>query len=143
MPTPGFRELAGRVEYTAASQRDDYTAPVSVALAGRVARMTPGVHLRPIFGVADDRIEARYWLTAAQARELQRDRVFASPYVLVGTNSNTGLARAMKDAGLTLPDRVSQGGGVLGEFPGIDLDVGEDVPKERWASFGIGFKAAH
>lgn len=132
-----FQRLAGRVEFTSAAQRTDYTPPADVRLAGRVAKMSWGFTLRPLLGEPDNRLEAVYWLTPVQAEQLQRDRVFSATYALVGTNSNSGIARAMRDAGLTLPRRVSEGGGLLGEFPGVDLEPGPEIPAEQWGRYGI------
>ncbi len=126
-----------RVEFGSTAQRTDYRPPPNPARAGRISRMTPGVTLRPILSEPDHRLEAEYWLTAAQVRALTRDRVFSGAYVLIGRNSNSAMARAMREAGLALPDRVARGGGLLGEFPGIDLDPGDDVPVSRWREYGL------
>lgn len=126
-----------RVEFGSTAQRTDYRAPENLERAGRIARMTPGVILRPVLGEPDNRLEAEYWLSAAQVESLLRDRVFALPYHLVGRNSNSAMARAMREAGLALPAPVADGGGLLGEFPGIDLDPGPDIPRDRWVEFGV------
>lgn len=136
-PSEGVEARPLRVEFGSTAQRTDYRAPDDFAKAGRISRMTPGVILQPIFGEPDNRAEAEYWLTEAQVKQLTRDRVFALPYVLVGRNSNSAMARAMREAGLALPARVARGGGLLGEFPGIDLDPGPEIPQEKWAAFGI------
>lgn len=126
-----------RVEFGSTAQRTDYQPPGNVARAGRIARMTPGVILQPILSTPDNRIEAEYDLTDQQVRSLLRDRVFAAPYSLLGRNSNSAMAAAMRDAGLALPQRVARGGGLLGEFPGINLTPGPDIPIERWPDFGV------
>ena len=130
-------DLAGRVEFTSATLRRDYSPPTDPRSAARITRMTRGVALTPIMGAADNRLEAHYDLTLEQARSLQRDRVFSRTYSLLGPNSNSGMARALRDAGLALPDRVAAGSGMLGEFPGIEMDPGEDVPPSGWLSLGI------
>jgi hypothetical protein len=43
----------------------------------------------------------------------------------------------MESCGLGLPRRVLNSGGVLGEFPGIDLDPGPEVPEGEWGVFGL------
>lgn len=126
-----------RVEFGSTAQRTDYRSPSDLRRAGRVSRMTPGVILHPIFSPPDNRIEAEYFLSEAQMKSLRRDRVFSVPYELIGRNSNAAMARALRDAGLALPQRVERGGGVLGEFPGIDLDVGRDIEPERWGEYGV------
>ncbi|MCB9848230.1 MAG: hypothetical protein H6814_07420 [Phycisphaeraceae bacterium] len=123
----GHDELNQVVEFTTESYRADYAErrdATGALLAPRVARMTPGVRLRPAFGDADDRLEAEWTITVEQARALERDRVWDTPYVLIGTNSNSAMAAALRDAGLEVPVHVRAGGGALGEFPGIDLALG-------------------
>lgn len=127
-----------RIEFTNASLRRDYRAPSDPALGGRVCRMNAGLPLHPVFGEADNRIEAVYWLTAHQFEELTRDRVWSAGYSLLGTNSNSGMARVLKDVGLSLPPRVRDGGGILGEFPGIDRDPGPEIQRSQWERYGIG-----
>lgn len=131
-----------RVEFGSTAQRPDYQPPRGQAAAGRVSRMTPGAILQPIMGVPDNRLEAEYWLTPSQVESLTRDRVFTARYELVGKNSNAAMARALRDAGLTLPARVARGAGLLGEFPGIDLDVGSDIARSRWPDFGVFIRPA-
>jgi hypothetical protein len=126
-----------RIEFGSTAQRTDYTAPRDFTKAARVSRMTPGVPLQPILSSPDNRLEAEYWLTEAQAKLLRRDRVFSAPYELTARNSNAAMARALKDAGLALPARVAQGAGLLGEFPGINLDPGKDIAPSRWTEYGI------
>lgn len=137
-PEP-YEELSGRVEYTTVALRSDYEPWSDTSGAPRVGRMSRGRILCPLpFGpAADNRLEATYTLTVEQARILQRDRIFDQPYVLVGTNSSSGLRRVMEEAGLRLPEHVLRGGGVFGEFPGVQLSPGEELPPERWASHGL------
>lgn len=133
--------LDGRVEYTTAGLRGDYrppTGPAASPALPRVVRYTPGRTLRPfIGGDGDERLEATYELTLDQARCLQQDRLFSAPYALVGSNSSSGLRAAMEGCGLSLPAAVLAGGGVTGEFPGIDRSAGEEIPPERWPAFGF------
>lgn len=136
LPSGGTGVLAERVEFTSAALRDDYRSP-DEPIAPRVARMTRGRALRPLTGVPDNRLEARYVITAAQARALQRDRLYARPYALLGPNSNSGLRRTMEDAGLSMPASAINAGGALGEFPGVELDPGPELPVEQWGRFGV------
>jgi hypothetical protein len=127
-----------RVEFTAAMLRRDYRYTRDRGGSPRVARMRGGPLNPPAFcGPPDNRLEATYELTPEQARCLARDRLFSTPYALLGANSNAGLRRVMSECGCALPPHVLAGGGWLGEFPGIDADVGEDVPETRWGEFGI------
>lgn len=126
----GYADLDGVVEFTSEVMRRDYVArrgEDGALVAPRVARMTPGVRLRPVVGDPKERPEARWSITPAQARVLRRDRVWGAPYVLIGANSNSAMAAALRAAGLELPERVRDGGGVFGEFPGIDLPLGEPL----------------
>lgn len=134
-----FPELRPRIEFTSAFLRADYEPAADQAERPRVGRMTPGRPLGPppFAPVPDNRLEATYTLTLAQARALQRDRLFAEPYVLLGANSSSGLRRALEEVGLALPDRVLRGGGFLGEFPGIDIAPGAEIGVEEWPRFGL------
>ena len=108
----GFDELDGVVEFTSEALRRNYTElrDASGALvAPRVARMTRGVRLRPVVGDPKERVEARWAITVAQARGLEADRVWVTPYVLIGANSNSAMASALRSAGLA---------------PGIDVPLG-------------------
>jgi len=141
-PSP-YDDLDGRIEFTSLALRREYLLAHDRSGAPRLGRMTPGEALRPMLGGdPDDRLEAIYTLSLDQARCITRDRVFSTPYVLLGTNSNTGLRRTMESCGLGLPERVLSSGGVLGEFPGIEYDPGVEVPESDWASFGLTSNAA-
>ncbi|MBL0928128.1 MAG: hypothetical protein IBJ11_10840 [Phycisphaerales bacterium] len=134
--------LNGRVEYTSVALREDYESPDDRRLAGRVGRMTLGRHLRPAFHSGDAstvpvRIEETYTITCDQAEVLRADRVFSARYALLGTNSSSGLRRALEAAGMKIPDRILSAGGALGEFPGIDLDPGPEIPRAQWARYGV------
>jgi len=135
---PPYEHLSGRVEFTTASLRLDYVQAQDATRIGRLARMTRGHHLAPIIAEPRDRLELRFTITPAQARCLQRDRVFAAPYVLLGTNSNAAMRRALESCGCSIPLRVAHSGGALGAFPGINIDPGPELPASRWAEFGIG-----
>ncbi len=129
--------LNGVVEFTTALVRTDYVAARDESELPRVARMSRGEVLGPAFGVPDNRFEARYEVSIETARELQRDRLWDAPYYLLFTNSNSGMARALEDAGLELPAQVRLGKGLTGEFPGIGRALGEEIPAEEWGRFGL------
>jgi len=133
----GYEQFSGRVEYTTATYREDYTAPADRSGAARVAKMSRGRPLYPLIANAQDRLEAEFEVTLEQAICLQQDRVFAARYALLGTNSSSGLRRAMEECDCELPRSVLAGRGTFGEFPGIDLDPGPVLERERWADFGI------
>lgn len=138
-PEP-FGELSGRIEFTSLALRKDYNPWADTSRQPRIGRMTPGRTLGPLaFGPSpDNRLEARYAISIAQARALQRDRVFTEVYALLGANSSSGLRRTMEDAGLTLPGHVLRAGGALGEFPGVEFDPGPEIPSEDWGALGLG-----
>jgi hypothetical protein len=130
----GYDELDGVVEFTSESLRRDYVErrdPAGMLVAPRVARMTRGVRLRPLVDDPAERVEARWSITLEQARAIEEDRVWGDPYVLIGANSNSAMAASLRSAGLSLPARVRDGGGILGEFPGIDVPLGATVEVGR------------
>lgn len=132
-----YDQYDGRVEYTSAAMRSDYTAPTDRSGAARVAKMTAGRPLYPIIQNADDRFEAEFEITLDQAICLQQDRVFSERYALVGTNSSSGLRRVMEECGCEIPSRILNSGGVFGEFPGINKDPGRFLDRNLWPGFGI------
>lgn len=135
-------ELDGVVEFTSAALRSDYDASLDRSGAPRIARMTRGERLEPMLtraGQPAERSEARWTIDPATAACLQRDRLFAAQYLLLGPNSNSAMASMLTACGLALPDAVAAGAGILGEFPGIDLDPGEAIPADRWRHFGVQF----
>jgi hypothetical protein len=139
-----FDDLDGVVEFTTASYREDYDAALDRAEAPRIARMTPGVRLQPFIapnggGFPKERVEASWTIPLDTARCLQRDRLFANRYALLGPNSNSAMAVVLEACGLDAPDAVLGGAGVFGEFPGVDLDPGEEIPRAAWPDFGIPF----
>lgn len=136
---PTAAELVGvaRVEYWKTDLRDGYSPPTDAAKAERIAKVQDGVVVRPMLAPPDNRLEAAYTVTARQARELTRDRVFTERYLLLGPNSTSGLRAAFRAAGLEFPPRVLAGRGVLGEFPGVDLSPGSEIPAEAWSMFGL------
>lgn len=139
-----FDDLDGVVEFTTAAYRDDYDPARDQAEAPRIARMTRGVRLLPFLapaggGFPGERIEASWTIPLDAAQCLQRDRVFANRYALLGPNSNSAMAAVLGLCGLDAPDAVLQGAGVFGAFPGVDLDPGEEIPRNRWPAFGIPF----
>lgn len=137
---PPHEHLSGRVEFTSAILRRDYALDRDPARMPRVARFRGPGHLGPppFAPEPDHRLEATYTISIDQARCLQQDRVFEEAYVLVGANSNAGLRRTMESCGVPLPPGVIRSGGILGAFPGIDVDPGAEVEPARWPSFGIG-----
>ncbi len=132
-----YDQYDGRVEYTTASMRSDYVAPNDRTGAARVAKMSAGRPLYPIIENADDRMEAEFEITLDQAICLQQDRVFSERYVLLGTNSSSGLRFTLEDCGCELPSRIVNSGGMLGDFPGIDKDPGRVLDRSLWPAFGI------
>ncbi len=131
-------ELPLVAEYWSTALRDDYRAPEDFNRIERIARMPLGHRVRPMGGEPDNRLEATYRVTMKQARDLMRDRVFSNRYFLLGPNSSSGLRAAMEAAGLKLPAQVLAGGGIMGEFPGVDFSPGREIPRSRWGDFGLG-----
>lgn len=135
----GYEHLDGRVEYTIASMRDDYDWSNQSHDRPRVARMTRGSHISPPASAPDpdNRLEAQYEITLEQARCLQQDTVFSEAYVLLRANSSSGLRAVLESCGLQMPAHVVNGGGVFGEFPGIDADPGTPIQAEDWLQHGL------
>lgn len=136
-PTAAEVQQAARIEYWRTGIRDGYAPPSDDNLADRIAKVQAGTAVRPMLGPADNRLEAAYLVTPAQARELARDRVFQSRYLLLGPNSTSALRAAFRSAGLDLPAHVVAGRGVLGEFPGVDIDPGPEIAAEGWSRVGL------
>lgn len=135
---PPWEHLSTVVEFWSAAQRDGYTlGDEESARAWRIAKVQRGMRARPPFIEADNRLEAVYTISPRAAMELQRDRMFTNRYLLLGPNSTSGLRAAFLAAGIDFPAHVLLGSGVLGEFPGVDLDPGEEIPPIRWADFGL------
>ena len=129
----GFDELDGVVEFTDETARDDYVErrdDSGALVAPRVARKPSYWVLRPYVDDPDERVEASWRITVEQARILQRDRIWETPYVLTGPNSNSAMVAALLEAGLTAPARVLEGGGIFGEFPGIEQAMGASIDPE-------------
>ncbi len=127
------------VEYWSTALRDNYTPPADPERGERIARMALGHRVRPsLVTPPDNRLEATYKATFKQARELARDRVFERRYFLLGPNSTSGLRAAFESAGLRFPARALAGAGALGEFPGVDLPAGREIPAAEWAKYGLG-----
>ncbi len=130
--------LDGRIEYTQALHRTDYVPPSDPDRANRIARMSTDGIVRPPFGqIPDNRLEAVWEVPLETARCLQRDRMFEARYVLIGTNSTSGLRAAMAACDCELPEHIVQGGGWLGTFPGVDQPAGAEIPAEAWPAHGI------
>lgn len=133
----GYDEYDGRVEYSTASHRSDYSATTDRSGQPRVAKMSAGKPLFPIIENADDRFETEFEVTLEQAICLQQDRVFGARYILMGTNSSSGLRRAVELCDCELPSRIVNAGGFFGDYPGIDQDPGRILDRELWPAFGI------
>lgn len=135
---PSVGPCSERVEFTSVLFRPDYRYRSDESGQPRLGRMIGRPLNPPPFSPPPDhRLEAVYALRADQAHALLRDRVFATPYSLVGANSNAGLKRVLADAGLDLPRHVLASSGPFGEFPGVEFDAGPDLPPEEFARFGL------
>lgn len=140
----GFDDLDGVVEFSTAAHRDDYDWMRDQSGAPRIARMTRGVRIGPFLVPAGDeepveRVEARWTITPGTAACLQRDRLFERQYILLGPNSNSAMAAVLDACALDAPAEVRNGAGLFGEFPGVDMDPGDEIDGERWADFGLLF----
>jgi hypothetical protein len=133
----GFEHLEDRIEFTSIALRSDFDGALATDGLHRIARMTRGAHLGPVLGPPDDRLEATWRLDTETLACLQRDRAFTLEYRLLGPNSNSGIRAVAEACGLALPPHVLSGGGMLGQFPGIELSPGEEVPEDLWESVGI------
>lgn len=136
----GREELSTIVEYTGAFMRGGYVPPRDAALRDRIVMVERGERVYPFLDIPmDNRLEAVYWVTLDQARELQRDRAFDRRYFLLGPNSSSGLRAALEAAGIPLPSamRVTGMGGPLGEFPGIAQSPGSELTPESWRAHGL------
>jgi hypothetical protein len=133
----GYEQLEDRIEFTSIALRWDFDAALATDGLHRIARMTRGANLGPVLGAPDDRLEATWRLDTGTLACLQRDRAFALEYRLLGPNSNSGIRAVAEACGLALPPHVLSGGGMLGEFPGIELSPGDEVPEDLWESVGI------
>jgi hypothetical protein len=135
---PPHESLSGRIEFTSVMIRDDYRYSRDASGQPRVGAMRGGRVVPPPFaGPPDNRLEAVYELTLEQVKQLGRDRVFETAYMLVGPNSNAAMRRVAEECGVALPPRVLGGFGLLGEFPGLDADVGAEVDPSEWGRFGV------
>ena len=136
-PEP-YEHLSTVVEFWDTTRRDSYTLlGVENDAAARIAKYPRGRRIHPMLVEPDDRLEAVFEITPTAAYELQRDRIFTHRYLLLGPNSTSGLRAAFRAAGLDLPEHVIRGAGILGEFPGVDLHPGDEIPPDRWAEFGL------
>jgi len=138
-PEP-YAHLSGRVEFTESRLRYDYDVPGPMERRNRLAKMARGAELRPPPFVTDMRDRAEgpaFAITPAQAACLQTDRMFRAQYNLLGPNSNSALRAVAESCGCVLPARVVQSGGMMGEFPGIEMDPGPELPTAEWAMFGL------
>jgi len=133
---PPNDHLTGVVEFANTAMREDFDWRRDPAGAPRIARMTPGVRVLPLLPNPHERVEARWSITPQTAACLARDRVFSETYFLVGPNSNSAMRAVCEECGVTLPDTVLAGGGVLGEFPGVERSPGQAIPPEAWPAVG-------
>lgn len=136
----GYDEWDGAVEFTSEVMRSDYVPrrdADGVLLAPRVSSMTRGVRLRALVADPKERAEGEWRVPVDAVRGLHADRVWATPYILIGTNSNSAMAAALREAGIELPARVRDGGGLFGEFPGIDLELGAVEMIESGVGAGV------
>lgn len=136
----GHEALSTVVEYTGAFMRNGYVPPRDAALRDRIVMVERGERVYPFLDIPmDHRLEAVYWVTLEQARELQRDRAFERRYFLLGPNSSSGLRAALESAGIPLPGamRAPGAGGPLGEFPGIGMSPGDELAPDRWPAHGF------
>lgn len=134
---PELAVLADVVEYWSTAQRFGYRAPGDQQRDARIAKMPRGVRVRPMLTNPEDRLEAVFHMTQHEAEALVRDRMFASRYFLLGPNSTSGLRAAFRAAGFDFPAHILDGRGVLGEFPGVDLQAGAEIPADQWIDFGV------
>ena len=47
------------------------------------------------------------------------------------------MRQALESCGCTIPVRVARASGVLGEFPGINVEPGPELAIDQWRRFGI------
>ncbi len=138
-PEP-YAHLSGRVEFTESRLRYDYDVPGPMERRNRLAKMARGSALRPPPFVTDMRDRAEgpaFAITPAQAACLQTDRMYRAAYNLMGPNSNSALRAVAEGCGCSLPARVLQLGGFMGEFPGVEMSPGPELDSIEWAMFGL------
>lgn len=135
---PPFERLTGVVEFANTAFREDFDWTVDSHGMPRVARMTPGVRVRPIFPGAPERVEAKFEISAETAECLQRDRVFELGYFLLGPNSNSAMRAVCEGCGVNIPEHILISGGPLGDFPGVERAPGSELPADQWQ--GVGWK---
>jgi len=129
-------DVSGIVEFANTQFRGDFDWHVDRDGPPLNSRMEQGVRVRPGYGVPDNRLEATYSLTLEQAKCLLHDRLFSRPYALLGPNSNSAMHVVCEECDVALPERVLAGSGWLGEFPGINMSPGEEIPRAQWSDFG-------
>ncbi len=133
---PPFEHLTGVVEFANTAFREDFEWTLDPRGTPRIARMTPGVRVRPIFPGTPERVESTFDISVETAACLQRDRVFELAYFLLGPNSNSAIRAACENCGVNIPVHVLLSGGPLGEFPGVELTPGSEIPADQWPSAG-------
>jgi len=135
---PGHEHLSTVVEYTGAFARRGYTSPADPARRDRIVKVARGDRVGPFLNIPpDNRLEAVYWLPLDAARNLQRDRAFEARYALLGPNSSSGLRAAFESSGVPLPASLRDAGGAFGQFPGVDMTPGAELPAGRWPDYGF------
>ena len=135
-PTPN-EALAGLVEFASTAVRRDFNWTLDPDGHPRVSRMEIGQRVLPAMaGPPDNRLEGVFEFSVEQAKCLLRDRLYTKPYFILGPNSNSAMRAACESCDFQLPDHVLNGGGVLGEFPGMEKSPGDEIPRSQWQTFG-------
>ncbi len=132
----GHNELDGIVEFANTAMRSDFDWTLDPGGAARIARMEKGIRVLPALGSTKERLEEVFLLSPATARCLQRDRLFEEAYFLLGPNSNSAMRAACESCEVPLPQQVTNGAGVFGEFPGVDFSPGDEIPQAQWKEYG-------
>ena len=133
---PEFDSLDGVVEFANTAMRRDFDWTLDPDGAARNARMEIGERVFPPFGEPDNRLEASFELPVNAALCLQRDRLYDSLYFILGPNSNSMMRAACESCEVELPEHILNGFGVFGEFPGIDMSPGDEIPADQWRGYG-------
>lgn len=135
-PTP-HEALSGLVEFASTALRRDFDWTLDPEGVARISRMEAGRRVLPAMaGPPDDRLEGVFEISIEQAECLLRDRVYASGFFILGPNSNSGMRAACESCEFMLPAHVRNGGGVLGEFPGMERSPGAEIPRSQWQTIG-------
>ena len=134
--------LNGRIEFSTALLRPGYDPDQNTTLdapplirMGRQSALAPPPFAPP----PDHRLEHTYPLTTTEARCLQLDRLYSTPYILTEANSNAAINAALNECGLELPPHINtpQATQPLGTFPGALAATGPAAPPERWPALRL------